>query len=80
MLELNVTAAVNNLIAGKASAQEQTICGIALKALIVKKKPNYNEHNRPYCPKCDQPLNIKLKDGKNIYEYCKCCGQGIDWE
>lgn len=87
-LDLDLTNAINNLIEGKASENEQKICGIVLKAFISKKKvkPVYSlkdvfvsGNKRAFCPNCGQPLNTKMKDGKHIHEYCKCCGQGIDW-
>lgn len=80
--ELDLTKAINNLCEGKASEKEQKVCGIVLKNLISKKgvKPNYNENGVPYCPKCDQPVSTKIKNGKHTHEYCKCCGQKINWE
>ena len=82
MVELDLTKAINNLREGKASEKEQKVCGLVLKNLISKKgaKPNYNENGIPYCPNCDQPVSTKMKNGKHIHEYCKCCGQKIDWE
>ena len=81
MLDLDMTRMIDSLFEGTASAEEQKICSIALKALIQNKgiKPNYI-HGMPRCPKCNQPINTKMKDGKHIFEYCKCCGQHIDWE
>lgn len=80
--ELDLTMAINHLLTGKATEQEQVVCGIVLKSYIQKPKvkPNYNANNKPYCPNCDQPLNVKMKNGMNIFQYCKCCGQAIDWE
>lgn len=34
----------------------------------------------PHCPRCTQALNTKVVRGKHIAEYCKCCGQAIDWD
>ena len=82
MVNLDMTQMINNLCEGKATAEEQQICGITFKAMIQNKgiKPNKDEFGKPYCPKCGQPVNTKMKDGKHIFEYCKCCGQHIDWE
>lgn len=82
MLDLDLTNAIDNLCKGKADEKEQKICGVVLKEFIAGKgvRPNYNSNGKPYCPKCNQPINMKLKDGKHIYEYCKCCGQKINWE
>ena len=82
MTDLDLTSAINKLCEGKADETEQKVCGLVLKNLISKKgvKPNYNENGKPYCPNCDQPVNTKVKNGKHIFEYCKCCGQKIDWE
>lgn len=82
MLNLDMTQMINNLCEGKATAEEQQICGITFKAMIQNKgiNPIYDNNGKPHCPKCEQPLNTKLKDGKHIFEYCKCCGQHINWE
>ena len=82
MLDLDLTNAINKLCEGKAGETEQKVCGLVLKNLMSKKgaKPNYNENGKPYCPNCNQPVNTKLKNGKHIFEYCKCCGQKIDWD
>lgn len=81
MLDLDMTRIIDSLFDGSATPQEQKICAIALKSMIQNKgiKPVY-ENGRPRCPRCTQALNTKLKDGKHIFEYCKCCGQHINWE
>lgn len=82
MLDLDMTQMINNLCEGKATEEEQKICGVVLKSMIQNKgiKPIYETNGKPRCPRCTQPLNTKLKDNKHIFEYCKCCGQKIDWE
>ena len=81
MLDLDLTMAISHLCDGKASVKEQKVCGTVFKAILENKgvKPNF-KNDKPYCPKCNQPINTKVKDGKHIYEYCKCCGQHINWE
>lgn len=80
MVELNLTGAINRLIDGKATPSEQRLCGITLKNLIAKPriKPTMS-NGKPYCTNCSQPLNTKMKDGFHIHQFCKVCGQGVDW-
>lgn len=81
MVDLDLTNAINNLCNGKATKTEQEICGLVLKNMIQKPKvvPNYNSQGLPYCPNCNQPLNTKLKNGLHVHQFCKCCGQHINW-
>ena len=82
MAEINITYMINKMCEGKLNENEQMAAGIIMKALIHNDavKPDYDEHLRPKCPNCGRALNTKMKNGKHIHQYCKVCGQHINWD
>ena len=83
MAEVNITGALNNLMAGKANESEQKILGIIFKSYWDKntrRLPRVDEYKRAYCPNCDVILNQKMRNGKHTADYCKACGQALKWD
>lgn len=82
MIEIDITNLVHKLKRGEATSKEQVTLGIIMEGLLKKgesEEPVY-VGDKPYCPKCGQPICTKMKDGIYIHQFCKVCGKPIKWE